>query len=312
MASVARPSMAREASSFPPEASSFLRQGAACAGRPIVSAASVPAGPRITLTQLAQGLSTAAGGMVWRGDDLLQPAGPVLPSGHAALDAQLPGGGWPLDALIELVPGAGAPAIWPLVLPALAHQLTPTVQARARAGAACVVLVNPPHAPFLPALAAQGLPPERLLCLRAATPRLQLWAAEQALRCADVVAVLAWLPQARDDALRRLQLTGNDRARLLFVVRPAEAGAHGSPARLRLRLEATDTGLHVHLLKRRGPPLTQALAAPAHAARLEALLTARRPVAGPSAAREAGVRPPSPTPRPIPVTRHALDRPAAA
>jgi protein ImuA len=275
-----------------------------------VPASPAPAGARIALTQLAQGLSTAAGGMVWRGDDLLQPAGSVQPSGHDALDAQLPGGGWPLDALIELLPGAGSPAIWPLVLPALARQLTPA--ASARAGVACVVLVNPPHAPFLPALAAQGLPPERLLCLRAATPRLQLWAAEQALRCADVVAVLAWLPQARDEALRRLQLMGNDRNRLLFVMRPAEAGAHGSPARLRLRLDATDTGLQVHLLKRRGPPLAHTLATPAHAARLEALLAARRPVAGPSAAREEGARPPSPAPRPMPVVHHALDRPAAA
>ena len=47
---------------------------------------------------------------------------------------------------------------------------------------------------------------ERLLCVRAEKPAARLWAAEQALRCAEVAAVLAWLPQAKSAELRRLQM----------------------------------------------------------------------------------------------------------
>ena len=44
---------------------------------------------------------------VWRADELATSlAGAnsrVLASGHAALDAELPGGGWPVGALIEVL-----------------------------------------------------------------------------------------------------------------------------------------------------------------------------------------------------------------
>ena len=39
---------------------------------------------------------------IWRAAALARPAGRALPSGHAALDAQLPGGGWPVGALVEI------------------------------------------------------------------------------------------------------------------------------------------------------------------------------------------------------------------
>ena len=46
---------------------------------------------------------------VWRGRQVRRNI-PVLPSGHAKLDQHLPGHGWPLGALTELLsetPGAG-------------------------------------------------------------------------------------------------------------------------------------------------------------------------------------------------------------
>lgn len=212
---------------------------------------------------------------VWRGQALASRTGPVVASGHAALDAQLPGGGWPLDALVELLqPAAGQP-FWQLLLPALV-----TLLAQHRGP---LVLVAPPHAPFSPALAAQGLAADRLLCIRAERPAERLWATEQALRCADVPAVLAWLPQVqgvRDDALRRLQLAGAERQRLLFTLRPLQAEAGGSPARLRLALQAEGDSLQVRIVKRRGPPCEQLITLPARAARLQALLDVRGPHPG--------------------------------
>ncbi|MFX8125914.1 hypothetical protein ABTL08_19180, partial [Acinetobacter baumannii] len=40
-------------------------------------------------------------GRLWRGSSLGAHSAPTLPSGFAALDAELPGGGWPLGAVTE-------------------------------------------------------------------------------------------------------------------------------------------------------------------------------------------------------------------
>ena len=215
---------------------------------------------------------------VWRADALVGGPMRTVPSNHAPLDAELPGGGWPLGALIELLPAGGEAPVWPLLLPALAayQQVRGTMLA----------LVNPPHEPFVPALAAGGIRPADVLWLTGATPAAGLWLTEQALGCADVAAVLAWLPRARTADLRRLQLAAARRGDgLLFVLRPAQAAAFASPAPLRLQLDvAADgaggvLGLRLRLLKRRGPALAEALSLPAQLPGLRALLSAGAPVA---------------------------------
>jgi protein ImuA len=192
---------------------------------------------------------------VWRADALAAPEADTVSSGDAALDAQLPGGGWPVGALTEVLQAPGLHLEWRLLLPALL-----------RCGQGPVVLVGVPTVgsaallPFAPALAGLGLPWQRLLCLRAADE--QLWMAEQALRCAPVDAVLVWLPQARPQELRRLQLAAAQHHKLLFVMRHSAAARTASPAALRLQLApcATHaTGLRVDILKRQGPPLARAL-----------------------------------------------------
>lgn len=205
---------------------------------------------------------------VWRVSELALEEGGVLPCGHAALDAHLPGGGWPLDGMVELLQAQAGQHVWQLLLPALA-QVTQQQHGP-------VVLVGAPYVPFAPGLAAQGLAGERLLCVRADKPAARLWATEQALRCADVVAVLAWLPHARAPDLRRLHLAAQQQRRLLFVLRPLAAQHMSSPARLRLVVVGEGDALQVCLIKRRGPPLDAPVDLPAHPARLAALLAARR------------------------------------
>jgi len=192
---------------------------------------------------------------VWRADALAAPQADTVSSGDAALDAQLPGGGWPVGALTELVQAPGVHLEWRLLLPALL-----------RCGQGPVVLVGAPALgaaallPFAPALAGLGLPWQRVLWLRAV--ETQLWVAEQALRCAPVDAVLLWLAQARPQELRRLQLAAAQHHKLLFVMRHSEAAHTASPAVLRVQLAPCvthATGLRVEILKRRGPPLAQAL-----------------------------------------------------
>jgi len=95
------------------------------------------------------------------------------------------------------------------------------------------------------------------------------------LRCGEVCAVLAWLPQARAEELRRLHLCAQDGEKLLVVFRSEGARQQSSPARLRLLVAGSDR-LEVSILKRRGPPLLQPLVLPAQAARLSALLAARK------------------------------------
>jgi protein ImuA len=126
---------------------------------------------------------------VWRGRELAQAQESTLATGHAALDAQLPGGGWPLGSLVEVLQQEMQQHVWQLVGPALGEAM--------RRQGEPAVLVDPPYQPFGPSLRAQGIAPEQLLCVQAVKPSARLWAAEQALRCSEVCAVLAWLPQAR-------------------------------------------------------------------------------------------------------------------
>jgi protein ImuA len=210
-------------------------------------------------------LSERFGDAVWRADALGHNASATVLTGHAALDAQLPGGGWPVGALSEILQAYTGQHEWRLLLPALTKGVGP------------VVLVGAPHLPFGPGLAAQGLDARRLLWVRSDTPAQRLWASEQALRCAEVLAVLAWLPQVRAEQLRRLQMAAQTHGKLLFVMRPAPAQAESSPALLRLLVtgpprDAPVDALSVQVIKRRGPPLAQALVLLARHARLAALL----------------------------------------
>lgn len=204
---------------------------------------------------------------VWRADELDAREAAVLPSGLEALDAVLPGGGWPVGALVELLQARPQQHVWRLLAPALARAV------REQAGP--VVLVAPPHPAFVPGLAARGLPASRLLWVKADSPASRLWAAEQALRCAEAAAVLAWLPQAQGPQLRRLHLAAQLHRRLLFVMRPQSSQGQASPARLRLRIEPGDP-LKVHVVKRRGAPLASPVRLPAQHELLSQLLQARQ------------------------------------
>jgi protein ImuA len=204
---------------------------------------------------------------VWRVDELASSCETTISTGHRQLDAQLPGGGWPVGSLVEILPRRPEQHAWQLVLPALA--------AACSGKSGPVVLVGAPFVPFGPSLSAQGLSAERLLCLQAERAAARLWASEQALRCADVLAVLAWLPQAKSAELRRLQLAAQQHDKLLFAFRLPRSQGESSPARLRLAVDGLDA-LQVTILKRRGPPLLEPLALPAHPARLNALLQARK------------------------------------
>ena len=214
---------------------------------------------------------------VWRAGGLGGASLQTVATGYASLDQVLPGHGWPQGAMTELLQPQAGLHEWGLVAPALA-----AVQGALNGfKGQMLVLIDPPHLPFGPALGAQRLDMPRMLCVRGAAgnaPSL-LWATREALQCADVAAVLAWLPNARSAHLRRLQIAAHAHNKLLFVFRPLRAQQESSPAPLRLLLEGAvheDGNLLVHLLKRRGPPLAAPILLDTRPARLSALLVASR------------------------------------
>src|SRR5690606_17017378 len=130
---------------------------------------------------------------VWKGGADIAVA-PAQPTGHAPLDAVLPGGGRPGPGLSALPPAHRGRGELQLLWPTLAR----LTRARER-----VVLVAPPFIPFAPAWLQAGVD-LRWLVLVQASEKEALWAAEQCLRSGSCAAVLCWPQRINDRGLRRL------------------------------------------------------------------------------------------------------------
>jgi len=209
---------------------------------------------------------------VWRGSELLGRGGAVVPSGHAGLDRELPGGGWPCGALTELLQPHAGVSEWRMVGPGLRQVV---------AEGGTVLLIGPPQPPHLPGLRQYGLQPERLVWIESDAADRRLWVTEEAIKANVRGAVLAWLPRARPEQLRRLQSCAQRYGGPVFLFRPAPAQTESSPAPLRLIVQpATEGGIRLRILKRRGPQHESELELAALSAALERVLPRRavRPV----------------------------------
>lgn len=189
---------------------------------------------------------------IWRGDDVAaEPS--AVPSGYAALDAALPGRGWPQGALTELLLEREGIGEIGLTLPALTR-----LQAERRD----VVWIAPPYKPYAPALAAAGVDLSRFYVVACKTPQDALWAFEQSLRAPECGAAFAWLGTQDERVLRRLQVAARDgRTWGALWRRPGvRGGAIAAP--LRLALSRQEGRLAVRVLKRRGTELSQPVLLP--------------------------------------------------
>lgn len=157
-------------------------------------------------------------------------------TGHAALDAALPGGGWPGSALSEILHAAEGVGEMRLAWPVLAR----LSQAGER-----IVLVAPPHRPFAPAWQAAGIVLERLHVVNAGSAKDALWATEQCLRSGSCGAVLCWPQRADDRVLRRLQVAAETGQTLALAWRSMEAARNPSPAALRVIIDTAPSALRV-------------------------------------------------------------------
>lgn len=186
---------------------------------------------------------------IWRGRSTGH-APATVPSGHAPLDAALPGGGWPCNALSEILIPADGHGELQLLLPALAAVASEH---------AVVALIDPPYVPFPPAWQHHGVDPARLAIVNSGSND-SLWAAEQCLRSGACAAVMLWPRQVSQTQLRRLQVAAESGRSMGFVYRDARCASEASPAAVRVQLHPGAQGLEV--LKCRGgncPPGRMAL-----------------------------------------------------
>ncbi len=186
---------------------------------------------------------------IWRGGDCA-PEPAAMPSGFPELDAMLPGRGWPMGALTEIVLAREGIGEIRLTLPALVR-----LQAARRDS----VWIAPPHAPYAPGLAAAGLDLARLLIVRCRSLADQLWAFDQALRAPECGAAFAWLPSNDDRVLRRLAVAAREGRTWGVLWRRPGQQAIASAAPLRLALATQERKLAVRVLKRRGGDVARPL-----------------------------------------------------
>ena len=184
---------------------------------------------------------------IWRGGDCA-PEPAALPSGFAALDAMLPGRGWPGNALTEILLEREGIGELRLTFPALAQ-----LQAQGQD----IAWIEPPHVPYAPALLAAGLDLGRLLIVRCRSLAEQLWAYEQALRAPECGAAFAWLSSHDERPMRRLAVAAREGRTWGVLWRRPGQRALATTASLRLSLAPQEGRLAVRVLKRRGGDLAQ-------------------------------------------------------
>jgi len=186
---------------------------------------------------------TLLGPKVWRATEQAQIR--TEPTGFDVLDRALPGGGWPLGAVSEVLHAQLGAGELSLALPLLAR-LT-------QAGRP-VAFVAPPMLPYAPRLAAAGIQLSKLLVVdrtESGTEQNALWSAEQLLRAA-AGAVLLWIEKADAHALRRLQLAAEESDSCVLLYRSERHAAESTPSALRLRIWRQNAAPQVEVLKCRG------------------------------------------------------------
>ena len=179
---------------------------------------------------------------VWRGKRACDAVFPTVPTGFAELDRLLPGGGWPVPALVEIMAPTWGIGELSLLLPAM-RQLN-------HAGR-WLVWIAPPFVPYAPALAGQGLDLQRVLVVdRPEADADRWWCMEKLLRHPASGLVMAWPRRLQTVVLRRLQLAAEEGGTLGVLFSGLQAGH--TPAAVRLALAPSADGLEVRVLKMRG------------------------------------------------------------
>lgn len=176
---------------------------------------------------------------LWRGRDTFSSAMTGIKTGFTQLDDILPWGGWPPNALVEVVTLQWGIGELQLLLPAMARL--------SRQGR-WVIWIAPPYMPYASALTQGGVDLNRTCIVPLENPSEDVqWSMEKALRTDACCMALAWPRKLANHSIRRLQLAAETGSSLGIVFRRADTGA--SPAALRVFLSPENGGLKVRILK---------------------------------------------------------------
>jgi len=170
---------------------------------------------------------------------------------------ELPGGGWPTSALIEILPqheGIGEACA------SSAMRCPVDFQGR------FLVWIAPPYAALtrrryaVPASISPGV-----ILVKTRSPRETLWASEQALRSNACGAVLAWpRPLTYAAAAGVCKSPAEGSPSYLHPLSPATSWRETTPAPLRLSSPPRTASLRCAVLKRRGSPLVNPILLRSH------------------------------------------------
>lgn len=185
---------------------------------------------------------------LWRGSQLGRASGQTVDTGYAALSAELPGGGWPQGALVELLLQQKGTGEIRLLAPALA-----SISSRS------IAVLQPPHLLNAAALPYVGVPTEKIILLRPKLTADALWSAEQILKAGTCGALIFWQENIRTESLRRLQVVAKACNALFFVIRPLARAVDPSPAELRLTVRPCEGGVSIEVIKRKGRTMAGSL-----------------------------------------------------
>jgi cell division inhibitor SulA len=181
---------------------------------------------------LDESMYPGSGGIsLWKGNQLARSVGRTVPTGYDRLTRELPGGGWPVGALVELMiqqPGIGELRLLQPALTSVAKRP--------------VVLVKPPQVPNALGLSSIGMLADKLMRLEPANTADTLWSTEQILKANTCGAVILWQQHIRAESLRRLSLHAQ-----------SSEGSSVSPYRARCRVPTARTARRRSAISR---PLT--------------------------------------------------------
>jgi hypothetical protein len=177
---------------------------------------------------------------VWRAREQAQIK--AEPTGYEPLDRILPGGGWPLGAVSEVLHARIGVGELTLALPLLA---------RLTQAGRNIAFVAPPMLPYAPRLASAGLQLSNVIVVEPDGTQNALWASEQLLR-AGAGSVLLWIDKADVQSLRRLQLAAEENDSCMLIYRSEHHAAEATPSALRLRVWRQAGTPQVEVLKCRG------------------------------------------------------------
>lgn len=143
----------------------------------------------------------------------LPEKGRMLGSGVPQVDALAPGGAFACGAVHEVLSGSGK----------IRSFLLPALLARSAAKFGWIAWCDLAGDLYPPGLSALGVPIDRLLVLRPATPMDALWAVTECLRCPGIAACIAPVGKINRVQARRLQLAVEHGGGIGLLLRSLEA-----------------------------------------------------------------------------------------